>query len=142
MSEQQLYSAIVRALWLNSANISKSLDNSLGAIHGIGFSEYMVLHNLADAPNQLMRRIDLAQAIGRTGSGMTRMLAPLEKIGLVGKETSARDGRVSLVKLTPAGHKIYEEATLSLDQKAASLLKNLETKQAKTFLKLLEQAGA
>lgn len=138
---QQIHADIVKALWLNSANISKQLDNGLGAIHGIGLSEYMVLLNLSEAPNQAMRRIDLAQAIGRTGSGITRMLAPMEKIGLVIKETSARDGRVSLVKLTDAGAQILQDATQTLNQKSSALLKNMAPNEAQQFLSLLQEMG-
>lgn len=128
---------IVKLLWLKTATISRILDNSLGAIHGIGFSEYMVLMNLAEAPNKVMRRTDLALAVCRTGSGITRMLNPMEKIGLVTKESSERDGRVSLVKLTPTGLKIFEEATQTLDQKSATVVQNLDRKQVKTLLTLL-----
>ncbi|MBB6523828.1 MarR family winged helix-turn-helix transcriptional regulator [Pseudoteredinibacter isoporae] len=137
MSEESKYGAIAKSLWLNTAIISKHLDSSLGAVHGIGLSEYMVLLNLAEAPNQSLRRVDIAEALARTASGITRMLMPMEKIGLVKKELNKRDARVSLVKITPAGEELLKNASVTLDAKAETLLRNLDAKKADRFLDLL-----
>ncbi len=137
MPKESTYSAISKSLWLNSAMISKHLDNSLGAIHGIGLSEYMVLHNLEQAPGQTLRRIDIAEAIGRTASAVTRMLMPMEKIGLVEKVVNDRDARVSLVKITASGREIYTNASTTLDVKSKTLLKNIDSEEAKLLLDLL-----
>ena len=138
MNVEDKYGAINKSLWLKSAVISKHLDNSLGAIHGIGLAEYMVLLNLMKAPNHALRRIDIAEALARTASGITRMLMPMEKIGLVSKETNARDARVSLVKITPAGEELFRNATVTLDAKSQSLLRNIDSESADTMLALLQ----
>lgn len=138
MNVEDKYGAISKSLWLKSAVISKHLDNSLGAIHGIGLAEYMVLLNLMKAPNHALRRIDIAEALARTASGITRMLMPMEKIGLVSKETNARDARVSLVKITPAGEDLFRNATVTLDAKSQSLLRNIDSESADTMLALLQ----
>ncbi len=132
-----IYGEITRSLWLNSALITKHLDNSLGAIHGIGLTEYMVLFNLMQAPEHALRRIDIAEALARTASGVTRMLMPMEKIGLVKKACNERDARVSLVKITPAGEELFANASLTLDNKSEALLKNIDSKSASRFLDLL-----
>ena len=71
-------------LFLNLAKtqalLNRRFDSGLG---GIGFSEFVILLNLSKAENETMRRIDLAEKIGLTASGVTRMLAPMEKIGLI-----------------------------------------------------------
>ncbi|MBC53458.1 MAG: transcriptional regulator [Gammaproteobacteria bacterium] len=90
--------------------------------HGISFTEYQVLKQLHDAPAQKMRRIDLAQQIGLSASGVTRMLNPMEKVGLVSKEEAARDARVSLVTLTTAGQTVFRDAEASFRQAAGSVL--------------------
>jgi DNA-binding MarR family transcriptional regulator len=41
------------------------------------------------------------------------MLLPMEKIGLVDRESSERDARVSLVVLRDSGRRIYREATVT-----------------------------
>jgi DNA-binding MarR family transcriptional regulator len=138
MNVEDKYGAISKSLWLKSAVISKHLDNSLGAIHGIGLAEYMVLLNLMKAPNHALRRIDIAEALARTASGITRMLMPMEKIGLVSKETNARDARVSLVKITPAGEDLFRNATVTLDAKSQSLLRNIDSESADKMLALLQ----
>ncbi len=137
MKENSKYGAITKSLWVNNAIISKQLDNSLGAIHGIGLTEYMVLLNLMKAPNHVLRRIDIADALARTASGITRMLMPMEKIGLVKKETNNRDARVSLVKITPAGEELFKNASVTLDSKSEAILKNMDSKKADRFLELL-----
>ena len=137
MTSESQYGAIAKSLWLNTAIISKHLDNSLGAVHGIGLTEYMVLLNLMKAPNKALRRVDVADALARTASGVTRMLMPMEKIGLIAKESNQRDARVSLVKITPAGEELFTNASLTLDKKSESLLKNLDADDAAQFLDLL-----
>lgn len=138
MEKESHYGAIAKSLWLNTAIISKHLDNSLGAVHGIGLTEYMVLLNLAEAPNQSLRRVDIAEALARTASGITRMLMPMEKIGLIQKELNERDARVSLVKITAAGEELLKNASVTLDAKAEALLKNLDVKKADKLLELLD----
>ena len=80
------------------------------SIHGIGFTDFAILYLLHQAPGGRLRRTDLAEKAGLTASGITRMLLPLEKTGLVAREASERDARVSYAALTPAGRHIYEEA--------------------------------
>lgn len=137
--EKSKYAESIKGLWLNSAIISKQLDNGLGAIHGIGLTEYMVLLHLMQAPNHALRRVDIADALARTASGITRMLMPMEKIGLVEKESSSRDARVSLVKVTPAGEQLFRQACVTLEEKSERLLKNLDKKEIETFLALLNK---
>ena len=80
------------------------------SIHGISLTDFMILSLLDQAAGRKLRRIDLAESVGLTASGITRMLLPLEKIGLVEREASERDARVSYVVLTAAGKDLYEHA--------------------------------
>lgn len=129
----QQQTAILKSLFLSSAEITRQLDNSLGAIHGIGLTEFMVLQSLSAAHNGSLRRIDIAESLGRTASGVTRMLMPMEKIGLVEKASSSRDARVSMVKISEAGERILDEANKSFEQKSAQILADLSDEQ-QTFL--------
>ena len=138
MEKENVYVDAVKMLWSNSANITRQIDNSLGALHGIGLTEYMVLSSLVNAPNKVMRRVDLAEAVERTASGITRMLTPMEKIGLIAKEDNPRDARVSLVKITQAGEDIYSNATDTLAQRSEQILKRLNSDQIMSFLQLLK----
>ena len=131
-------SSAIKSLWLKSTLINKQLNNSLGYVHGIGFSEYMVLNSLYESPNKTMTRIDLAESIGRTASGVTKMLSPMEKIGLIQKESGARDARVSLVKISKAGERLFKDATTTLEQSSKQVLSNLSSKQTNEFLSSLD----
>lgn len=85
---------------------SRRFDNSLG---GLGFNEFIILHHLSQAENEKMRRIDLADKLGLTASGVTRILLPMEKVGLVKKEVNKDDARSSLVIIAPGGKRRLAE---------------------------------
>jgi DNA-binding MarR family transcriptional regulator len=126
MKKFSLSAAFLMNLWTMNSSYSKRNDASLGTLHGIGLSEYMVLFRLAEASGKTMRRIDLATSVGMTASGVTRMLAPMEKIGLVEKEASPRDARVSLVKLSDAGARVFRDASASLDANSERMLQGVD----------------
>jgi DNA-binding MarR family transcriptional regulator len=86
--------------------LSRKFDGSLG---GLGWNEFIILYHLSRSPDEKLRRIDLAEKVGLTASGVTRILLPMEKIGLVTKESNADDARVSLVVLAPGGKRKLEE---------------------------------
>jgi DNA-binding MarR family transcriptional regulator len=90
---------------------------------GLGLTEFLILWQLDAAPDQKMRRIDLAEAIGLTASGVTRLLAPMEKIGLVKRELNTADARVSFVAIAKSGKRMLEEALENAEVLAADALK-------------------
>lgn len=126
---------LVMALSSLQSQLQKKIDQSLSA-HGISFTEFMVMYQLHGAPNQTMRRIDLAESVGLSASGVTRLLSPMEKIKLVQKEANPRDARVSLVKLSSAGEQVFQDAMVSFQESAGSLLQSLNVKQIDKFLEL------
>ena len=97
------------------AVLTRRLDSKLSSVHGLSFSDFMVLHSLARAEGSRLRRIDLAERMGLTASGVTRTLLPLEKIGLVGRESDPRDARVGYATLTPAGQELHGYALASAE---------------------------
>ena len=104
--------------------IQKRVDHQL-FLHGISFSEFMVMRCLSLAAERSLRRIDLAEQVGLTASGITRLIAPMEKNNLVAKEANARDARVSLVKLTDVGAEIFNDASASFKLATQSVFENL-----------------
>lgn len=80
------------------------------SMHGIGFTDFLILYLLQQPGREKVRPTDLAELMGLTASGVTRLLLPMEKIGLIGRQPGDRDGRVSFVVITSAGKRIYEEA--------------------------------
>ncbi|WP_223788158.1 MarR family winged helix-turn-helix transcriptional regulator [Marinicella meishanensis] len=124
-------------LWTQTNALVRQLDAHLGAVHGLGFAEYMALHHLNAAPQLMLRRIDLARVLCRSASGVTKMLNPMEKVGLVSKQVNPRDARVSLVKLTAAGLRSYQQANNSLNQLSAGVFQHLDTADAEQLHGLL-----
>ena len=101
------------------AQISRCFDRSSGMF---GWSGFQLLHHLNSAPEQRMRRIDLADKLALTASGVTRMLLPMEKLGLVEREACEGDARVSYVKLTSAGRRHLCECAEDVELTADELL--------------------
>ncbi|AFT69015.1 MarR family transcriptional regulator [Alloalcanivorax dieselolei B5] len=135
MSENKESRLVTGVIALNSY-IQKRVGRAL-SVHGIGVSEYLVLNQLFAAPMQTMRRSDLAEQVGLSPSGITRLINPMEKIGLVEKEESPRDARVSLVRLSAAGKQVYEDAKVSFAQASNALFEPLEGGQIDAFMELL-----
>ena len=73
-------------------------------MHGLTLSGYEVLLHLAHAPDQRLRRVDLAESVLLTPSGITRLLDGLERGGYVCRATSNEDARVSYAVLTDEGY--------------------------------------
>ncbi len=127
------------------ARFIKKIDGSLSA-HGISFTEYQILFHLQMAQTQnpkaqAMRRIDLAESVGLSASGVTRLIAPMEKVGLVQKRVNERDARVSLVEITRTGSEIFKDASVGFDHVAGRLLGELDAKERDSGLHLLKTLG-
>jgi len=117
--------------------IQKRIGSAL-SVHGLGISDYLVLNQLYIAPSKKMRRNDLAARVGLSPSGITRLLNPLEKIGLVDKESNPRDARVSLVALSAPGKQIYEDAKASFSDASHLLFEPLNAAQLNKLSELLK----
>ncbi len=98
-------------LFLNIAKmyaiLSKSLDSKLG---GIWFNDFIVLYYLSKAPEKKLKRIELAEKVWLTASGVTRLLLPMEKIWLIKKESNPNDARISYVILASGWENLLHEA--------------------------------
>ena len=118
-NEQQLALSFASA-W---SRLERRLDHSLGAIRGISLAEYRLLRALGDAPGSRASRVDLAQAVGLTPSGVTRALRPMEKLGVVSTVKSERDARLAIATLTPAGSELLGDASGVVDDTMKDVLR-------------------
>jgi DNA-binding MarR family transcriptional regulator len=96
-----------------SIAVTGHLSAQLNADHGLTINAYEALLHLARAPESRMRRVDLANGLLLTASGVTRLLDGLERDGLVGREQCESDRRVSYAVLTKAGRDKLRAATKS-----------------------------
>jgi DNA-binding MarR family transcriptional regulator len=85
------------------AAITRELSARLLRDHGLTLNDYEVLLHLSHAEGGMMRRVDLAESVLLTASGITRLLDGLERAGYVAKESCESDARVSYAKLTECG---------------------------------------
>ena len=121
------------------AVLLRRFDSALGNHHGISFGDFQVLNHLSRAPGGRLRRVDLAERLGLTASGVTRTLLPLEKIGLVTREPDPRDARVGYAVITPAGQALLVNATVTTDLVSSDLLKAVDAAQLAGMSDLLGQ---
>lgn len=139
MSQVTIGSTLIIQNALLASKLSKKVDNQLG-MHGISFTEYMIMHHLDGSPLKTMRRIELAEHVGISASGVTRLIAPMEKIKIVEKEANPRDARQSLVKLSKTGQRLYKEASVSFEDCASSVLGSLSESQQEKLVELIGKA--
>jgi DNA-binding MarR family transcriptional regulator len=97
-------------LLVTHATLTREMDAHLRAEHGLSLTSYEVLFALSSAPERRMRRVDLAKRLLVSQGGVTRLLAGLEKAGLVARAASDSDARVSYATLTDAGQAKLEQA--------------------------------
>jgi DNA-binding MarR family transcriptional regulator len=100
----------VKFLRAHSA-ITRQLNADLLTAHGLTLNDYEVLLVLSRAEDGMMRRVDLAESVLLTASGITRLLDGLERAGYVVKARCESDARVSYAKLTDAGRAKLHEAS-------------------------------
>lgn len=104
-------------LSLARTQLARDVDHPLSA-HGISLADLAILRELRRESTGKLRRSELAQRLGITPSGVARQVAPLERIGLVDRESHERDARLALVVLTQTGRQIVDEALQTAESAA------------------------
>ncbi|TGD38823.1 MarR family winged helix-turn-helix transcriptional regulator [Brevibacterium aurantiacum] len=91
-------------------------------VQGLTLNDMSVLQSLCAAPDRRLRRIELADRLGITPSGIARLVAPLEKLGYLARDSDPHDARISLVCVTDVGAELYQDAVKVAEEKATTLL--------------------
>jgi len=113
LSEQALGVQAFAALLRAHASATRQLNAQLTVEHGLTLSDYEVLLRLSRAPDRRLRRVDLAEQVLLTASGVTRLLDGLERCGYVERGSCDSDRRVVYAVLTDAGATKLDEASSS-----------------------------
>jgi DNA-binding MarR family transcriptional regulator len=93
------------------ASTTRRFNAELVVSHGLTLNDYEVLLHLYRADGHRLRRVDLAERVMLTPSGITRLLEGLERCGYVERASCEADARVSYAQLTDAGEaKLHEAA--------------------------------
>jgi len=118
--------------------LNRRLDSRLG---GIGFNEFIILNHLDQADGQKMRRVDLAEKVGLTASGVTRLLLPMEKIGLIKRIADENDARVSYAAIASGGKTKLSEGLERIEIFCEDLIPKNKIKKVEEFSALLIELG-
>ena len=97
--ETQTWVALLRA----HASSIRRFNAELVGEHGLTLNDYEVLLHLSHAEGRRLRRVDLAERVLLTPSGITRLLEGLERCGYVERASCASDARVTYAQLTEEG---------------------------------------
>jgi DNA-binding MarR family transcriptional regulator len=111
-----------------------AINARLEADHGLTINDYECLLQLARANGRRMRRVDLAEQLILTASGVTRLLDGLEKEGWVDRANCATDRRVTYAVLTDEGYQKLQDAS---DTHVADLRTYFETRYSSEELEHL-----
>jgi DNA-binding MarR family transcriptional regulator len=123
-----------------SVAVTGQLSSQLNEDHGLNINAYEALLQLARAPDSRMRRVDLANSLLLTASGVTRLLDGLERDGLVGREQCESDRRVTYAVLTKAGRDRLREASKSHTRQIRELFgEHLEDGELAQLASLLDR---
>jgi DNA-binding MarR family transcriptional regulator len=127
MATTDTITALSTVLQLSYARtvVVRDVDASLEGHHGLGLNDLALLLELKANPNGRLRRLDLAERLGITPSGVARQLAPLERRGLVGRESHPDDARLAIVVLTDAGSRTVDDMLPTAEEAATRVLAKL-----------------
>jgi DNA-binding MarR family transcriptional regulator len=98
-SAQTIFARLLHA----HGSLMRSVESRLLAEHGLSANDFETLLHLSHAENGSLRRIDLAERLRLTPSGVTRLLDGLESSGLTDRQDCASDARVTYAVITDAG---------------------------------------
>jgi DNA-binding MarR family transcriptional regulator len=99
IAELDAWAGLLRA----HAAATRRFNRELIASHGLTINDFEVLMHLDHADGGRLRRVDLAERVLLTASGITRLLDGLERSELVCKASCAADARVTYAEITEAG---------------------------------------
>lgn len=118
--------------------LNKKVDSSLTP-HGISLTEFTIMHQLKSSNGGALSRIALADSIGLTASGVTRLLTPMMKNNVVQKTENSRDARQSMVALTATGEALYQDALVTFEHSCSAAFTLLDESEVIQLMGLLNK---
>ena len=92
------------------ASLRGEFDAQLESAHNLQLSSYEVLRELAEAPGRRMRMRELAESVGLSRSGLSRLVDRLAQEQLIKREACNSDARGQYAVLTERGVKRLDQA--------------------------------
>ena len=138
MTQNSVSSVFIIQNSLIASRLSRKVGNRL-SVHGLSLTEYLVMDYLSSCPHKEVSRIELAEHLGMSASGVTRLLMPMEKNRIVKKIKNPRDARQSLAKLSDTGQRVLDEASVSFAHIASDLTSQLSPNQQEKLIELYKK---
>jgi len=122
----------------------RSLGADLEATCNLPMVWYEVLARTARYPGGRPIMSELADAVSLSTGGFTRLVDRIEAAGLVARQASSTDRRITHIVLTPAGEQLLAQATAQhvegIDRDVASKLSGSEVLQLRKVLEKLRDS--
>jgi DNA-binding MarR family transcriptional regulator len=110
---------------------------------GINLGEFDVLATLRrNGKNGVLTPTEIASAAMVSPSGLTHRLTQLEKMGHIIRQNDPNDRRSSLVRLTPQGRKIADQAIERISQHATQSLSSFSVDEVEALSTVLDKVLA
>jgi DNA-binding MarR family transcriptional regulator len=110
---------------------------------GINLGEFDVLATLRrNGKNGVLTPTEIASAAMVSPSGLTHRLTQLEKMGHIIRQNDPNDRRSSLVRLTPQGRKIADQAIERISQHATQSLSSFSVDDVEALSAVLDKVLA
>jgi DNA-binding MarR family transcriptional regulator len=120
------------------ALLRRELQAEVLAPHGLTINDFECLVHLSREDGFRLRRIDLAERLTLSPSGVTRLLDGLQAAGLVDKAHCASDARVTYAVLTEAGVAMVEELRADHVEQVRSIFReSLNEREVEQLAELL-----
>jgi DNA-binding MarR family transcriptional regulator len=117
------FTAVINLLRAH-ALLQERFAGELGSVHGLALNEALLLMHLEKAPLRRLTRVDLAKRLHASPSTVTRMAAPMEKTGLISRQSDPRDARLAYVVLTEAGLTLVGDVRKTIERRSAELFRD------------------
>lgn len=108
MSRQAIELVAFGRLMRAQTRLRRELEADVLTPRGLTLNDFEALLHLSKAEGLRLRRIDLAERLMLTPSGVTRLLEGLNEAGLTENHVCNGDARVTWAQLTPEGTETLE----------------------------------
>jgi DNA-binding MarR family transcriptional regulator len=95
-------------------------------VYGASFSEFVILRAIEAEGANGIRRVDLAERVGLSISGITRALQPLEKLGYIQTQDETLDARVRKVVLSKSGSELFADIAKDVQRRMDEISSDLQ----------------
>jgi DNA-binding MarR family transcriptional regulator len=120
-----------------------AVDARLRAEHGLSLSRFEPMRVIASTPH--CRVFDIAHTLSLTTGGTSKLVDQIEVAGHCRRRPNPNDRRSSIIELTPAGKRLVEKATKTvedeLEKRIGSVLPDRSLQQLTTSLAKLRESG-